>query len=52
MEFAVLGPLRVVDDAGHEVVVGSRTERVVLASLLAHADEVVPLTTLARGRVG
>ena len=40
MEFGVLGPLRVAQD-GRDEVIGSRAQRVVLASLLAHPGEVV-----------
>lgn len=46
MLFGVLGPLQVVDDAGAEVAIGSRTQRVVLAALLARAGEVVAAATL------
>ena len=45
MEFAVLGPLCVAND-GRELPMGSRTQRIVLASLLARLDEVVPVSVL------
>ena len=41
----MLGPLRVVGDEG-ELAIGSRTQRVVLATLLARAGEVVSTATL------
>ena len=45
MEFGVLGPLRVAEDGG-ELPIGSRTQRLVLASLLARLDEVVSVAAL------
>ncbi|HEX6657156.1 MAG TPA: BTAD domain-containing putative transcriptional regulator, partial [Ilumatobacter sp.] len=45
MEFGVLGPLRVAED-GAELPIGSRTQRLVLASLLARLDEVVSVSAL------
>lgn len=47
MRFAILGPLEVVDDGGHELPVGSRMLRAVLAILLLHRGEVVSSDRLA-----
>ena len=47
MEFGVLGPLRVVGDDGAVLEIGSPTQRIVLATLLARLGEVVPLGVLA-----
>jgi len=41
MEFKILGPLQVVDDAGRQLRLGGRKPRAVLAMLLLDADEVV-----------
>ena len=45
MEFAVLGPLGVAEQ-GRELPIGSRTQRIVLASLLARLEEVVSVSVL------
>ncbi|MGH3102678.1 MAG: BTAD domain-containing putative transcriptional regulator [Gaiellaceae bacterium] len=45
MDFRVLGPLEVWDEAG-EVSLGGRKQRVLLAVLLLHANEVVPAERL------
>ena len=41
MEFRVLGPLEVLDDAGSPIDVGSKQQRALLALLLANANRVV-----------
>ncbi|HEU4840643.1 MAG TPA: BTAD domain-containing putative transcriptional regulator [Ilumatobacteraceae bacterium] len=47
MDFGVLGPLRVTGDDGAEAEIGSPTQRIVLATLLARPGQVVPLDVLA-----
>ena len=47
VDFGVLGPLRVVGDDGAEADIGSPTQRIVLATLLARLGQVVPLDVLA-----
>lgn len=46
MEFRILGPLEVADDAGRTVPLGGARQRALLAALLLHANEVVPLDRL------
>ena len=46
MQCQILGPLRVVDDAGHERVIGSAQQRRVVTLLAAHAPERVSVSTL------
>ena len=46
VDFGVLGPLRVVE-AGEVVDIGSPTQRIVLATLIAHLGQVVPIDVLA-----
>ena len=41
MEFRILGPVQVIDDAGRQVVVGGEKQRALLALLLLHANELV-----------
>jgi len=41
MRFGILGPLQVIDDDGHELALGGRMPRTVLAILLLRANEVV-----------
>ncbi len=47
MDFRILGPLEVCDDEGREVELGGRQQRLVLAMLLLHRNEVVSLDRLA-----
>lgn len=46
MDFRVLGPFGVYDDEGREVGLGGRQQRIVLAMLLLHRNEVVSLDRL------
>ena len=43
MDFRILGPLEVHDDSGRRVPLGGRQQRALLALLLLHANEVVPV---------
>jgi len=45
-QFRVLGPLEVTDDSGRTIEIGGRKQRALLAVLLLHANEVVPITRL------
>ena len=47
MDFRILGPLEVCDDEGRAVELGGRQQRLVLAMLLLHRNEVVSLDRLA-----
>ena len=46
MKFRVLGPLAVVDEDGDEIAIGSPTQRVLLASLLAAGGKIVSSESL------
>ena len=46
MDFRVLGPFGVYDDQGREVELGGRQQRIVLAMLLLHRNEVVSVDRL------
>jgi len=46
MDFRVLGPFGVYDDQGREVELGGRQQRIVLAMLLLHQNEVVSVDRL------
>ena len=46
MDFRILGPLEVNDDAGRALEVGGRQQRLVLAMLLVHRNEVVSVDRL------
>ena len=46
MDFRILGPLEVDDDAGRAIEVGGRQQRLVLAMLLVHRNEVVSVDRL------
>ena len=47
MEFRLLGPLEVVDDDGAPVEIPGTRLRMLLAVLLVHANEVVPVDRLS-----
>ena len=46
MDFRILGPLEAYDDDGDAVELGGRQQRLVLAMLLLHANEVVSVDRL------
>jgi DNA-binding SARP family transcriptional activator len=46
MDFRLLGPLEVYDDEGRAVELGGRQQRLVLAMLLLHPNEVVSIDRL------
>ena len=52
MEFRILGPVQVIDDAGHDVVVGGEKQRALLALLLLHSNELVSSERLIQGMWG
>jgi predicted ATPase/class 3 adenylate cyclase/DNA-binding winged helix-turn-helix (wHTH) protein len=52
MKFCVLGPLSVVDDQGRELAAGQPLQQALLAMLVLHAGQVVPVDTLIDGLWG
>src|SRR5689334_22592225 len=52
MEFRILGPVDVLDDAGVRLVIGGARERGLLALLLLSANKVVPIERLVDGLWG
>ena len=52
VQFRILGPLDVLDPAGRRIEIAGRKPRALLAILLLHANEVVPVTRLIDGLWG